>query len=112
MEKMNDGILSNKLEALYELAQSMEDELRLIDGDTVFNRRMKAIKDYPLLISNYQACYKEIAEQLDLYAEDVNLIEFIIEWAIYDPSIIRGLAEKLHLIHTWSYIPGRTPKMI
>ncbi len=112
--KMNEGILAEKLETVYKHLKDAEHELAYIDGDTVLNRRMQAIQDYPSMIHQAENAFNEIAVQLNMRVGERNcdLISFIFEWGIYDPSIILGFAEFMSLTYGWSNIPGRSPKMI
>ncbi len=112
--KMNEGIIAEKLETVYKHLKDAEHELAYIDGDTVLNRRMQAIRDYPSMIHQAESAFNEIAVQLNLRVRERNydLISFIFEWGVFDPSIILGLAEFLSLTYGWTNIPGRRPKMI
>lgn len=107
---MNDGILSNRLESLYELAKNMENDIALIDGCIVLEKRMKALDEYRTTVSSFMSKYEEIAEQLELYSDTRKLLDFIVEWAVYDPHIILGLAEALSLTNSWSHIVDCIPK--
>jgi hypothetical protein len=111
MEKMNNGILSNKLESLYQLAKNMERDIVLIDCHTVLHKRMDALNEYRTTVSNFTSKYEEIAEQLELYSDTRKLLDFIVEWAVYDPNIILGLAENLSLTTSWSHIVDCIPKV-
>lgn len=111
MEKMNNGVLSNKLESLYKIAKNMENDIVLIDGHTVLNKRMEALNEYRTTVSDFMGQYEEIAEQLELYSDTRKLLDFIVEWAVYDPHIILGLAEKLSLTTSWSHIVDCIPKV-
>lgn len=64
MEKLCEGILSNKLESLFELAQSVQKEFELIDERISIYHRKNALEEYNLSLSNYQQNYSQIAEQL------------------------------------------------
>lgn len=88
---MNDGVLSNKLQGLFELAQQMENELQLADGDTDVERRLKTIREYPSQVENYLTQYRFIAEPLLECADTKTILDFIVEWAIFDPSILAVL---------------------
>ncbi|HZX21315.1 MAG TPA: hypothetical protein VFF25_02875 [Clostridia bacterium] len=110
MEKMNEGVLSSKLESVYKLAKNMENDITLIDGCIVLEKRMKALDEYRTTVSSFMSKYEEIAEQLELYSDTRKLLDFIVEWAVYDPHIILGLAEKLSLTITWSHIVDCIPK--
>ena len=108
--KVNDGTLSNKLQELFELSQRMEEELALADGDTDLNRRISTIREYPAMIENYLTQYRFIEEPLFERADAKKLLNFIVEWAVFDPSILAGLAEVLNLTQAWHHIPGRMRK--
>jgi hypothetical protein len=107
---MVDGTLSRKLQELYELSQRMEDELQLADGDTVLERRLSTVREYQLMVGDFITKYNFISEELYERADTKTLLDFIVQWAIFDPSILAGLAEKLHLTQSWCNIPGRMKK--
>lgn len=107
---MTDGILSGKLQELFELSIKMEEELQLADGDTDVKRRLSTVREYPSLIENYLTQYRYIAELLYDRADTKRLLDFIVEWGIFDPSILAGLAEVLNLMQAWHHIPGRMKK--
>lgn len=112
MERMSDGILSERLFTLYILAKEMEDELQLADGDIDLNRRLKTIREYPSMIGDYTTKYNAISEQLAEYADVKKLLDFIFDAAIRDPLLIIGLAERLGLSQAFRPMPGRMKKRI
>lgn len=107
---MVDGTLSRNLQELYELSQRMEDELALADGDCDVERRLKTIREYPSMVENYLSQFRFISAELYERADKKDLLDFIIQWGIFDPSILAGLAETMHLTQSWSNIPGRMKK--
>lgn len=113
MEKiieMGDGVLSNKMQNLYNIAVEMADNVSTIDNDKSILARRKGLDSYTHALDNYEAQYREIAEHLERRANVKKLLNFVAEWAIYDPSILIGLAENLGLMQCWHHVPERSAR--
>jgi len=110
--KRNDGVVSKQLEEMFRLALEMENELGFINGDTEINKRLKGLKEYSQAIGNYMSQYGQIKDQLLLRANTESLLNFIVEWAVFDPSIIIGLAKTLTLHQCFSHVPERMRRKI
>lgn len=108
MERMNDGVLSGRLQSLYEIARKISDDVIIIDSEKTLQSRRKGLQNYILALSNFESQYKQIADQLELYADKRQLLDFIAEWAVYDPSILLDLAACLGLMQAWHNIPEHT----
>ena len=107
IKRENDGVILRRLKELFNIAQRLDDELAYIAGDTDLNKRMKAIEEYRHGVSNFMCQYSQIKEQLLLRADPEKLLNFIVEWSIFDPSILIGLAKTLNLYQSFSNVPER-----
>lgn len=107
-KKLGDGLLSNRIEELYNKAVKIREELETIPKDADYWRRLQGLDDSKHLISDFSSRVEEI-KKLGLmdYADAEKLIDFIFQWSIRQPEILIGAVEALRLKQAWSKLPDR-----
>ncbi|MPM13368.1 hypothetical protein SDC9_59725 [bioreactor metagenome] len=108
MERMDDGVVSQKLAMMYDFAKDARVAIDSINTIYTQDKIPAVYDDYKSTISQYETMYGEYAEQITLHADDnKKLIDFIFEWGKYDPDIVLAFANKFHLKHCFKKIVER-----
>jgi hypothetical protein len=111
-KRQNDGVVSGKLMALFELAQDLDSELQFINGDTEISKKIKSLDLYKQGVSDFMSQYSAVKDQLLMRSDVETLLSFIIEWSIFDPSILIGLAKNINLYQCFFNIPERMKRRV